>query len=71
MDVKEVFADILVIGLSGAFLWHFSNIWRYGEHLVAEPNILIRSLETGALLLIFVFGVSRYINCLRRSRKGK
>ena len=59
-------ANSLLAGLSAAFLWHFSNIWRYGQYLAQEPNIIIRSLETAMLLVIFTFGVSRLVVDLRR-----
>ena len=71
MNVKDLITDVLIISLSAALLWHFSNIWRYGEYLVGESNIIIRSLETLGLLSIFAFGVSKYINDLRRGLKGK
>lgn len=71
MNVKDLVLDSAVIGLSAALLWHFSNIWRYGQHLVGEPNIAIRSLETGGLLLILAFGVSKYISDLRRGVQHK
>ena len=51
--------------MSSALLWHFSNIWRYGKHLIEEPNIVILSLETAGLLLILAFGISKYISDLK------
>jgi len=71
MKVKDLVLDAVVIGLSAAFLWHFSNIWRYGQHLIQEPNIVILSLETAGLLLILAFGVSKCISDLRRGVKRK
>jgi len=62
----EVIGDSLVIGMSAALLWHFSNIWRYGQHLIQEPNIIILSLETAVLLLILAFGVFRLVVDFRR-----
>jgi len=64
--MKEVIGDSLVIGMSAALLWHFSNIWRYGQHLIQEPNIIILSLETAVLLLIFAFGVCKLVGDFRR-----
>jgi len=58
-------ANSLLVGLSVAFLWHFSNMWRYGQYLVGEPNIFIRSLETAGLVAILAFGVSKYVSDLR------
>ena len=65
MSIKELIVDTLVISLSSALLWHFSNIWRYGQHLIQEPNIVILSIETVMLLLILVFGTSKLINDLK------
>jgi len=64
--MKEVIGDSLVIGMSVALLWHFSNIWRYGQHLIQEPNIIILSLETAMLLIIFAFGVYKLVGDFRR-----
>jgi len=69
MNVKDLITDVVIISLSASLLWHFSNIWRYDEYLVGEPNIIIRSLETVVLLLILAFGVHRYISDLRRGEK--
>lgn len=66
MKIKELIADTLIIGMSAALLWHFSNIWRYDQYLVGEPNIVIRTLETAMLLIILAFGVSKFISDLRR-----
>ena len=65
MKLKNLIADGVIIGMSVALLWHFSNIWRYGQLLVQEPDIVIRSLETAGLLLILVFGVSKFISDLK------
>jgi hypothetical protein len=69
MNIKGLVLDTVVIGLSAALLWHFSNIWRYGQHLVGEPNIAIRSLETAGLLLILAFGIGKYVSDLK-GKKG-
>ncbi len=61
MSIKDSIANGALIGMSAALLWHFSNIWRYGQHLIREPNIVILSLETAGLLIILVFGVSKYV----------
>ena len=71
MNMKDLITNLLIIGLSGALLWHFSNIWRYGEYLIGESNLIIRSLETAGLLLILAFGVSKYISDLKRGLKRK
>ena len=63
--MKNAIANGAIIGLSASLLWHFSNIWRYGQHLIQEPNIAILSLETAGLLLILSFGISKCISDLR------
>jgi len=68
-SVKGLFAGGVIIGLSAALLWHFSNIWRYGQHLIQEPNTAILTLETAGLLLIFAFGVTKFISDLREKRR--
>jgi len=71
MNIKEFLADALIIGMSASFLWHFSNIWRYGQYLGQEPNIAIRSAETAFFLAIFVFGIYKFVCDLRSLRKRK
>jgi len=68
MNIEDIIADGLISGLSAALLWHFSNIWRYSQYLVGEPNIVVRCLETVGLLLIFAFGIGKYIRDLRLKR---
>ena len=64
MGIKELIAGAVIIGMSTALLWHFSNIWRYGQHLIQEPNVVILSLETVGLLLILAYGIMKLINDL-------
>jgi len=66
VNIKDIIADGLIIGMSAALLWHFSNIWRYGQYLIGEPNIVIRSLETAGFLLILIFGINKYREDLKR-----
>ncbi len=66
---QRLVLDTLIIGLSTALLWHFFNIWRYGQYLIGEPNIVIRSVETFGLLLILAFGISKYIRDLKGKRR--
>ncbi len=69
MNIKDFFIDIVIISMSASFLWHFSNIWRYGEYLVGEPNIVVRSLETAWFLLILAFGVGKLMSDLKKERR--
>jgi len=66
VKLKDLIGDTLVIGMSVALLWHFANIWLYGQYLVGEPNILIRSLETVGLVIILVFGTAKFVIGLKR-----
>jgi len=66
--MRDIIADSLVIGMSASFLWHFSNIWRYGQHLIQEPNMVVKSLEMAGLLFISAFGIYKLVYDLRRSR---
>ncbi len=63
---REIIADGIIMGMSSALLWHFSNIWRYEQYVVMEPNLVIRSIETGGLLFIFAFGLRKFITDLKR-----
>ncbi len=65
VKVRNVIADGLIMALSAALLWHLSNIWRYGQYLAVESNVIIRSLETAGLLGIFIFGATKYISDMR------
>jgi len=58
--------DLILVGLSCALLWHLSNIWRYGQYLAGEPNILVRSIETAGFLIILVFGTAKFVPDLKR-----
>ena len=71
MKITDIIADGLITGMSAAFLWHFSNIWRHGQYLIGESNIVIRSLETLGLVAILVFGISKYISDLKERKKGR
>ncbi len=65
VKVRNVIADGLIMALSAALLWHFSNIWRYGQYLAVESNVIIRGLVTAGLLGIFIFGATKYISDMR------
>jgi len=67
--MRHAIGNGLIIGLSAAFLWHFSNIWRFGQYVVGEPNIVIRSLETAGLLAILIFGISNFISSMKRGNR--
>lgn len=55
--MRATVTNALIIAMSLAFLWHFSRIWLYGQYLIGEPNILIRTIETNGLMMILAFGI--------------
>ncbi len=65
MRIQDFFANTLVVGLSCALLWHFSNIWRYGQYLIQEPNMAILLVETAMLLIILGFGIAKFLRDLK------
>ena len=67
-DILLCICASLVMGLSAAFLWHFSNIWRYGDVLIREPVVVIRVLETVGLGLILLFGLGVFVWALKKIR---
>ncbi len=69
MSKINIAIDSIVIGLSVALLWHFSNIWRYGQHLIREPNITILIIETGFLLLVLTFGILKCMHDAKRKKR--
>jgi len=69
VNIKDFLVYTIIIGMSSALLWHFSNIWRYGQHVIGEPNIVILSLETAGLLLILGFGITKLISDLKGKRR--
>ena len=71
LRMKNIIADCLIMGMSVALLWHFSNIWRYGQYLIQEPNSVVLVLETAGLLAVLIFGVTKFISDLRSDLKGK
>jgi len=71
MNIKDIVADGVIIGMSAAFLWHFANIWHYGQYLVGESNTAIRSLETAGLLAILGFGICKYVSDLKAVKRNR
>jgi len=63
--MRNAISNGIIMGMSIALLWHFSNIWRYGQYFIGEPNILVRSLETAGLMVILAFGVSKFVSDLK------
>ena len=64
--MREALAYSLIVGMSAAFLWHFSNIARFGGQFIQEPSLVILAFEIVMLCSIFVFGVVSLIKLCRR-----
>jgi len=64
----KVLNSIFLIAVSLALLWHFSNIWRYGQHIIQEPSLPILLAETVGIIMILVFGIFNFVNALRRAK---
>jgi len=67
--MREIVANALVIGLSVAFLWHFSLIVIYGAFITREPNTLILGLEIAMMVGFIIFASLNIINRLTSRRK--
>lgn len=39
------------LGMCVAFLWHFSNILRFGQHTIQEPSTPILAAEIGLICM--------------------
>ena len=67
--MREVLAYCMIMGMSAAFLWHFSNIARFGTHLIQEPSPVILALEILLFCAVFIFGLVSLINKSRGGNK--
>jgi len=65
--MREYLAYSMIMGMSAAFLWHFSNIIRFGSHYIREPNLVILSTEIVFLCACFTFALLSVIKLLRSS----
>jgi len=63
---EEITADLLIIGMSIAFLWEFTYIWLYSRVCFYQPHIPIRIFETAIFLAILVIGIRRFVRHLKR-----
>ncbi len=59
---------ILTVALSMALLRHFSNIWRYGQYIIQEPNIVVLVLETLMMILSAIIGLVSFKKWWRGNR---
>lgn len=63
---KEILLDSLTIACGVAFLYIFISIAVTGGYTAAEPNKVILSLEIIIPAMIFLLGVKRLIDDLRK-----
>ena len=68
--MRRILISLCTIAVSLALLWHFSNIWRFGEHIIREPNIVILISETLLLIGILLFGIYSFIKELKGGKEG-
>ena len=66
--MREWITNLLLIGISIAFLVHFIMIKIYGSVVISEPNKLILGLEIVGFIAIIGFGIWNIvkIECLRK-----
>ena len=69
MSRWHIVGDIVVIGLGSALLWHLTNIWRFGQHLIQEPNTIILVVETIGCAVFVAFGLIKIIIDSKRTLK--
>ena len=55
MQIRYFLVNVIVIGLSIAFLTHFGLIVYYGHVVISEPNSIVLALEIIGLIGLIVF----------------
>ena len=65
--MREYLAYLFVIGLSAAFLWHFSLIATQGTVIIKEPSLAVLSLEIAMVVSFIAFAM---VNMIRMFRRG-
>ena len=55
MKILHILTNMIVIGLSLAFLVHFGLIAYYGQVVISEPHTVILALEIIGLTSLLVF----------------
>lgn len=64
--MREWLANGIVIGLSLAFLVHFSLIVKYGKLLIQEPNPIMLGFEIVMMAGFIAFAIFNMIKIVRR-----
>jgi len=63
--MREGLAYSMVIGMSVAFIWHFSRIAKHGNVIIQEPHPVMLAFEIIMLCAFLVFGMVSLIKLLR------
>jgi len=63
MQMRYFLANMVIIGLSIAFLAHFGLIAYYGQVVIGEPQLLILVPEITGLIGLIVFA---FLNLVRK-----
>jgi len=64
--MREILTNIILIGITVAFLTHFAMIGIYKQVLIQEPNLTIFAAEVCMLVTFAAFGISNLIHYVRR-----
>ena len=67
----SVLTHISAIAMGTAFLWHFSNIWRFGRHYIAEPSLAILITECCLVLVMLSLALLSFVQDMREWRRDK
>ena len=65
-EMKLGITSALIIGMALAFLWHFSNIVRYGSYYIQESNPVILWFEIIFFIGVLLYGLYLFIEVIRR-----
>ena len=56
-------------GMAICFLWHFSNILRFGQHFIQEPSLIKLIAEITLIVLVLITAIALLIIDFKRLRK--
>ena len=64
--MREVLAYLMVIGMSSAFLWHFSCIIRFKTYTIQEPSQIALISEIILFSACLIYGIVNFVRLMRR-----
>ena len=64
--MREILAQLLIIGMSLAFLWVFKVIATEGRYYFHEPILWVLVIEITGMCLILGFGLWELVKAIRR-----